>query len=306
MVTEIKSKNTSYYSLSCTIQGANHKKNDIECEDASDCFSEESISVCVVADGHGSKEYPRTALGSKYAVEAFMEVVFDFVNNVDNALFEKMLANKQGEILLQLEKSILKEWHQKVQADIDRHPFSEEELSDLSEKSRQRYESEEDAAKHKAYGTTLIAFVVTDKYAFGVQIGDGSAVVFDKDLSASIPIPEDENCQLNITTSLCDDNAIDEFRHIVFTDNIPVAFFCGTDGIEDSFTSTDELFSFYKGILSVFDKYGYDKTKLELKEYLPVLSQKGSGDDVSIGAIINKSLVIPNAQNPECNEKDDE
>ncbi len=303
MVTEIKSKDTSYYSLSCTTQGANHKKNGTECEDASDHFSGDSISVCVVADGHGSKEYPRTALGSKYAVETFMSLVSEFADKVP---LETMSADEQNDMMLLFEKSILNEWHRKVKTDIEEHPFSAEELSVLSEKSKQRYESEEAADKHKAYGTTLIAFVVTDKYAFGVQIGDGSGVVFDQELSASIPIPEDENCQLNITTSLCDDNAIDEFRHIVFTDNIPVAFFCGTDGIEDSFTSTDELFSFYKGILSVFDKYGYDKTKLELEEYLPILTQKGSGDDVSIGAIINKSLVIPNAQNQECNEKDDE
>lgn len=303
MVTEIKSKDTSYCSLNCTIQGANHKKNDTECEDASGCFSEESISVCVVADGHGSKEYPRTALGSKYAVEAFFALVTEFADKVS---LEKLSADEQSDMMLQFEKSILNEWHRKVQTDIEEHPFSEEELSILSEKSKQRYESDEAADKHKAYGTTLIAFVVTDNYAFGVQIGDGSGVVFNQELSASIPIPEDENCQLNITTSLCDDNAIEEFRHIVFTDNIPVAFFCGTDGIEDSFVSTDELFSFYRGVLSVFVEHGYDKTNLELEEYLPVLSQKGSGDDVSIAAVINRTLVISNVQEQDCDENDEE
>ena len=208
-------------------------------------------------------------------------------------------------MMLQFEKSILNEWHRKVQTDIEEHPFSEEELSILSEKSKQRYESDEAADKHKAYGTTLIAFVVTDNYAFGVQIGDGSGVVFNQELSASIPIPEDENCQLNITTSLCDDNAIEEFRHIVFSDNIPVAVLCGTDGIEDSFVSTDELFSFYRGVLSVFVEHGYDKTRIGLEEYLPVLTQKGSGDDVSIGAIINKALVISNVREQECIENDE-
>lgn len=302
MVTEIKSKDTSYCSLNCTIKGANHKKNDTECEDASDHFFGDSISVCVVADGHGSKEYPRTALGSKYAVETFMSLVSEFADKVP---LETMSADEQNDMMLQFEKSILNEWHRKVKTDIEEHPFSTEELSVLSEKSKQRYESEEAADKHKAYGTTLIAFVVTDKYAFGVQIGDGSGVVFDQELSASIPIPEDENCQLNITTSLCDDNAIDEFRHIVFTDNIPAAFFCGTDGIEDSFVSTEELFSFYKGVLSVFDEYGYEKTMQELNEYLPILTQKGSGDDVSIGAIINKTLFTLDFQKQESNKNDE-
>ena len=91
---------------------------------------------------------------------------------------------------------------------------------------------------------------------------------------------------MNITTSLCDENAIEEFRFAI-SKQMPLAVFCGTDGIDDSYASLEELYALYRSILKVFIVYDNEKAKKEIEEYLPILSRRGSGDDVSIGLIIN-------------------
>lgn len=274
----------------CSVQGANHIKADKPCEDASAHFAENGIYICVVADGHGSSEYPRTEKGSQFAVECTIKMLKEFISHVTAA---DLCGNNCKETIGLLERSILNEWHLAVQADLEKTPFSEEELASVSEKSRKRYSSENASDRHKAYGTTLIAFALTDTLAIGIQIGDGKAVVFDDDLKPAIPIPEDANCEMNVTTSLCDDDAIDEFRHVIYYQekSMPIAFFCGSDGIDDSYVSEEDLFSFYHGILSLFAEYGSDTAKKEIEEYLPVLTQKGSGDDVSVALIVNMPMV---------------
>lgn len=272
----------------CSVQGANHIKSDKPCEDASAHFAEDGLYICAVADGHGSSEYPRTEKGSQFAVECTIRLLKEFIANVTAA---DLCGSKCNETIGQLEKSILNEWHLSVQADLDQTPFSEEELASVSEKSRIRYSSENASDRHKAYGTTLIAFALTDTFAIGIQIGDGKAVVFDSDMKPSVPIPDDESCQMNITTSLCDDDAINEFRYVTYTTGIPIAFFCGTDGIDDSYVSEEDLYAFYEGVLSLFAEYGSDTAEKEIEEYLPVLTQKGSGDDVSVALIVNMPMI---------------
>ena len=116
----------------------------------------------------------------------------------------------------------------------------------------------------KAYGCTLIAYVVTEKFSFGMQIGDGKCVVIDKNGTFSEPIPWDENCQMNVTTSICDSNAADEFRFFV-TEEKPSAVFCGSDGIDDSYANVEEMYALYRSIIKIFIEYGSDVGKLKLK-----------------------------------------
>ena len=55
------------------------------------------------------------------------------------------------------------------------------------------------------------------------------------------PIPWDEDCQANITTSICDSEAIEEFRYC-FMKESPVATLMGTDGIDDSYANFEEMY----------------------------------------------------------------
>ena len=61
--------------FSATVVGYNHIKKEKVCEDASGNYSDEKMKICVVADGHGSDNYPRTYRGSKFAVDAVINCI---------------------------------------------------------------------------------------------------------------------------------------------------------------------------------------------------------------------------------------
>ena len=105
-----------------------------------------------------------------------------------------------------------------------------------------------------------------------------------------MPVPVDEKCFLNLTTSLCDEQAIDNIRHF-FSDTVPAAVLVGSDGIDDCFAGAEKLYGFYRVILSSFKEKDEETAKTELIDYLPRLSEKGSGDDISIGMVADKEVL---------------
>lgn len=266
-------------------QGHNHVKAGKVCQDYSGSYSDDRMTIAVVADGHGSDNYPRTDRGSYFATQAALHAIREFVTTVENSGIDLSLCHESN--LEQLAKNILYLWHDHVEEDVAQHPFSEEELSKVSAKYKKRYLSDERV--EKAYGTTLIATCQTEKYWFGLQIGDGKCVCIMQDGVICEPIPWDEDCQSNVTTSICDSDAIDEFRYF-FTTNPPVATFMGSDGIDDSYASPQELHDLYSSILTIFAEHGVEVGVKEVSEFLPVLSQKGSGDDVSVAGILSMPL----------------
>lgn len=297
-----------FFSFSATETGYNHIKAEPSkvCEDASGNYDDELMNICVVADGHGSDNYPRTDRGSKYAVQAAIEQIKEFVNSTYNPfpkdldrnkkesveLISKILSDNYTEVhpLKGLSQSILTRWYELVGDDFQKNPFTENELKNVSDKYKSKYLSEQDQLFEKAYGCTLIAYVVTDSFSFGLQIGDGKCIVIDASGEFTEPIPWDENCQLNVTTSICDADAGDEFRFYSSSEK-PAAVFAGSDGIDDSYASEEEVYALYRSMLKIFIEYGDEVGKSEIKEYLPVLTKKGSGDDVSVALIINPEKV---------------
>jgi hypothetical protein len=64
--------------------------------------------------------------------------------------------------------------------------------------------------------------------------------------------------------------------------------FCGSDGVDDSYVGEEELHALYRSIIKIFTEHGTDVGKAEIEEYLPVLTKRGSGDDVSIALIMDR------------------
>lgn len=280
--------NNNIFAFSATETGYNHTRINKVCEDASDFYDDEKMHICVVADGHGSDNYPRTEFGSKFAVDAAIKNVIEFVNTAEKSQVINDAENN-FERMNQLAKSILRSWYESVEEDYNKKPFTEKELEKVSDKYKKRYlfENIEERKVEKAYGCTLIIYVITDDYSFGMQIGDGKCVLIDENGQFLEPIPWDDDCQLNVTTSICDDDAIDEFRFYI-SDKMPTAVFIGSDGIDDSYANEEELYALYRSILKIFIEHGDEVGKSEIREYLPVLTKRGSGDDVSMGLIINQ------------------
>jgi hypothetical protein len=271
------------FSFSATETGYSHRKAEPEkiCEDASGCYDDDDLHICVVADGHGSDNYPRTDRGARYAVDAAISQIKAFADRTEK---EHILQNE--ELLKDLSQRILAAWLERVAADAAAHPFAEAEMAGVSDKYKRNYLSE--SAVEKAYGCTLIACAVTEDFSFGLQIGDGKCVVVDAGGTFTEPIPWDEECQLNVTTSLCDSDAAEEFRFFV-SEERPAAVFCGSDGVDDSYVDMEELHALYRSIIKIFTEHGTAVGKAEIEEYLPVLTRRGSGDDVSIALIMDGS-----------------
>lgn len=276
----------NYKAFNLTSRGSYHIDNSIVCQDASSSGAYHNRTFAVVCDGHGGDDYVRSHIGSYFAKEA---VVKCFSDNSLFTYFENASCDKEkNEILLQLEKSIVSEWNDRVREHYSLNPFTSAELSRVDCKVAEMYAKGEFI--EQAYGTTLIAAGVTEKCWFCLHIGDGKCVVFDKNEQFTQPVPWDERCFLNNTTSLCDFYAVKYFRHY-FSDDVPLAIFLATDGVDNSFADEKALNGFYELILSSFKIMPFQVAVDELAGYIPVLSSKGSGDDISIASVISTKLI---------------
>lgn len=236
----------------------------------------------VVCDGHGGSDYMRSNIGSSLAAQAAVQRIYSFL---DTATLDMMERDAKRQ-LRYLVETILDDWRQRIKRHLEQHPFTDEELNGISERAKKRYKSIEDDKFYSAYGTTMIAVGYTTDFWFGVQIGDGKCVVVDKKGNFFQPIPWDEKCFLNSTTSICDNSAIHEFRYH-YSKEMPAAIFVGTDGIDGCFVNDEKLYNLYKTLLYSINESGLENTVQEFEDYLPRMSAQGSGDDVSIAAIID-------------------
>lgn len=290
-------------------RGESHLHDGRVCQDSSASFFDECGTVAVVSDGHGGCDYVRSQIGSAMACEAAVKNIRRLFENISPEAF---LAEPDM-MLIQLEAAIINDWNESVRSHYEANPFTEEELDCVSEKAGASYRSGHRI--ERAYGATLIAAAVTRDYWFGIQIGDGKCAAFDEAGICTQPIPWDEKCFLNKTTSICGSDALRDFRHF-YSEKIPTAVFMGSDGIDDSFKNEEDMYDFYKTILYAFSISDYTQAVDELKAYLPRLSKEGSADDVSIAAWMDmdalKSVVDKikaegeEAEEPEENKKTEE
>lgn len=275
-------------------QGESHKKTGKVCQDAAfaRCREEDRYAVAIVSDGHGGNNYFRSNIGSKKAVEATQEAIGEFMKNFLKASSLKKLSESKfhnpDDLMRQLETAIIYRWRTKIWEDYEKHPFTPEELACFSTTMRDKYESKPQDYFVKAYGATLIAVVIyPGHFWFGLHIGDGKCVAQNTTGEFSQPIPWDDKCFLNVTTSLCDEKPLDNFRHCFYTDQFPSAIFVGTDGVDDCFANDEDLYGFYQEIIQTFQDKKDKTAQKEVDEFLPLMSQKGSGDDISVSGIIN-------------------
>ena len=120
-----------------------------------------------------------------------------------------------------------------------------------------------------------------------LQIGDGRCVVLNKANEWSQPIPWDDRCMLNMTTSLCDEDAINEFRFAYGdAESMPKAVFLCSDGVDGTFGSGDLLYGFYANIMKSICDDGIEKVATQLPEVLSHYSREVSKDDMSIAFML--------------------
>lgn len=292
-------------------QGDSHLLSGKPCQDYSFASSSDSLSMAIVSDGHGGERYFRSQFGSEFAVKLTKEAVTSFVKAIaeegnqilENEPFTEYIADKATEKdiktvshqrLMWLFSSIISQWNQMI----DDHARSNE-LTDL-EKAYvdKKYQDEFNRARNdgnssfeKTYGCTLMAYVQTPTYWFAFQLGDGKLVTMHKKnemLECKQPVPWDEKCFLNKTTSICDSHALDEFRYCYQGDgSFPIAAFLGSDGLDDTYGDGDKLYNFYIELYKQIAKSGVQEADKVLKNSLPKISKVGSKDDMSVAMVFD-------------------
>lgn len=274
-----------YIIFKASVCGASHKKKNLPCQDYALTIEEDGCRLFAVADGHGDGNCPRSNLGARCACETALEMLSE-LKIMDNAFDE-------ADILLLFEK-IVRNWNLCVRDHFRDNPLTDAELAGCSKGYLELYAKGE-RIEH-IYGTTLIAGILIRDQLLLIQQGDGRCVVFDEKANASQPIPWDENCIANITTSMCDDDAAQEMRYCLWDLNeSPVtAVFLGTDGVEDSFLSEELMYNFYRKLLLYAEENGPGQLCDSLPETLMYLTENSSGDDISITALLNPVLLTQN------------
>lgn len=286
---------STYKPFAVTVTGGSHIKHGKECQDASFKADNSSVVIAVVADGHGDDNCFRSAKGAKLAVACAAKGIDEFVriHEAGFGLFkskDSLLLTNPDKALRDLIKHIIALWQENVEKDYNAFPFTAEELRKADEKNRKRFE--EGKKISKAYGATLIAAAVTKNYWFGFHLGDGRFTALYKDGSFDQPVPWDDKCYLNVTTSICDDDASDQSR-VYFSlvkEKQPAAVFICTDGIDDNYPvdgNENHLFKLYRTIALTFAKDGFESTYTQLKDLADAFATKGKGDDTSIAGFID-------------------
>lgn len=280
-----------YKSFNISQIGASHIKRGTECQDASISFSNEDYSIIIVCDGHGGDDYVRSSKGSDIAKEVSLKKIKKFIKDFEKIESFEKEKDYYDRFMYNLKASIISSWNEKVKEDVSENPFTDEELNRVSEGARKRYSNAKLEKFYAAYGTTMIAVACTEKYCFAIQIGDGKCIFINSEGECIQPVPVDDKCFLNVTTSICDEDAIESFRHIFIekldSQSLPVAVFIGTDGVDDSFQNDQQLYELYRTVLYSFSNTKFEDAYEELKNYIPTLSKHGSGDDISIASILD-------------------
>lgn len=295
--------------LNFSCQGESHIATGKVCQDYSySKVYENGNSIALVCDGHGGKRYFRSDIGAKIAAEVTERNVQIFLDEVGHNLItdkaftqeetisgqiDRQDFDKQSAVEIafrQLFASIISGWNSKVLEHASLNPIKDEEKKDLEPKWIEDFNI--GVSLEKVYGCTLIVYASTPNYWIAFQIGDGKCFAFDQNGQWSEPIPWDERCFLNKTTSICDSSAIDEFRYCYQGDGVfPIAMILGSDGIDDSFGAEENQANFYVQILKSLVKSGIADTLHEIETTLPQLSKIGSQDDMSVSMVFNLDTI---------------
>lgn len=305
---------TECYNYSC--QGDGHKATNKECQDYSRTYvdKEKGIYIAVVCDGHGGDTYFRSAVGAKEAADITVTNVLELIREDGKNLFANMPFTQVGILdtiaeqdnldisMRRLFAKIYIQWRNAILEDAKR-PVTQWETENVKPEHLLILHDSERIVK--AYGCTLMTYVQTPDYWFAFHLGDGKCVMIDKDMQFSQPIPWDERCFLNKTTSLCDSEPVEEFRYCAEGDGqFPSAIFLGSDGLDDSLGDGDKLYNFYGNIIRRIKQEGLESVIKEIQENLPILSAMRSKDDMSVAFVYDESLLDAMSNAVECRLKE--
>ncbi len=223
--------------------------------------------VLAVADGHGSPRSFRSDKGAELAVSTAVETMRDFMNtqsDTSGLTIPKRMAEEQ------LPREIVRRWRSEVRAD-----WGVLNPTDASD------------TPFIAYGSTLLTVLVTSDFIIYLQIGDGDILTVWEDGEIESPVPGDDRLFANQTTSLCTEAAWRDFRFCFqpIFNTAPSLILLTTAGYANSFGDHQSFVKVASDIWLMIQSHGLEFIRQNLETWLMETSEKGSGDDITMGII---------------------
>jgi hypothetical protein len=283
-----------WFATGCSVRGASHNKLGLPNQDAiawrpnkgalSELFIPPPI-LMALSDGHGSEKSFRSQVGSQIAVDIALNTLQQLLNMTPpphNLSHIKSIAEER------IPKMITSMWRDAVQQDMATNNDA------YQHGLRALAQHKPDAAKSVseneflAYGATLLGILVTDSYVLFLQLGDGDLLFIDSQERIQRAFERDERLIANETLSLCLPNAWRDFQ-VRFLPTIdsgpPLLVMAATDGYSNSYDTEndfDQVAFFY---LDEIRRTSFSTLPQRIERFVADISQRGSGDDISIGLI---------------------
>jgi serine/threonine protein phosphatase PrpC len=297
--------------LGASVRGAAHLRAQRPNQDAL-CWLPESGNgppvLLAVADGHGNARSFRSDRGARLATATTAEVLCAEICSVEAAqlsavtLSATQLSAVKRCAEERLPRRLAHRWRQAVAEDCRQEPFTDVEWDRLLDREGPAGRKAVEANPTLAYGTTLLAALVTEAYLLYVQLGDGDLLTVAEDGSVARPLPSDQRLLANETTSLCSPNAWRDFqvRFQVLSQppagSHPALILLATDGYANAFASEAGFLQVGTDLLAMLRADGPDAIQQSLTAWLTEASQTGSGDDITLGIICRLYAATPSPQ----------
>ena len=265
-----------------SVRGATHERNGLPNQDAIHWLPSSgrgSSVILAVADGHGSARYPRSHTGANIAVEIATKLIDDFLKSQADAGNLSLIKDAIEEWL---PRTIVRNWTEAVAENLKASPLSPDECAAVGF-----------AEEAVAYGTTLLAAAVTERFAAYMQLGDGDILTVSDRGVVTRPLSKDDRLLGNETTSLCAAEAWRDFRvsFQLLRQSHPALILLSTDGYPNSFRDESGFLQVGSDLLSMIQEHGLTKVKDSLAGWLSDSTHAGSGDDVTLGLIYHPQII---------------
>lgn len=266
----------AFLGCALSVKGASHEEAGECCQDSARFFSSERLAIAVVSDGHGSEKHFRSSAGSEMATRVAIRSLCDFDER--NGGLDCIFSGGESErrnAARRIAANIIYSWNREIAAHIAGLPLNERELG--------IYGKYGGIPNEVMYGATLIVAAMTSRGCFGLQIGDGNFCALNGG-KMELPVPEDSKLVGNLTTSLCDSDAIDSFRYF-YREGGFSGVMLSSDGLINSFAREEDYMNFGRRVLSAIS----DRSTSHLAEHLKNRSRLGSQDDISVAGIVRQT-----------------
>jgi serine/threonine protein phosphatase PrpC len=224
--------------------------------------------LLAVADGHGSAKCFRSDYGSRFAIEAAMG----------------LMAAPHIPDAARLPAELVCRWRRSVQNHLAEEPIASVTLKQLERKLGKDARRAVERDPVLAYGSTLLAAMVSDTSVCYVQLGDGDILTVSEAGEVERQWPREEEQIGDETASLATRDAAREVR-IRVTEAAPAMVLLATDGYANSFREDGGFLAVGPDLLRMIHTEGIAPIDENLETWLREASELGSGDDITVGLL---------------------